>query len=276
MKGTRLIVILLAVSLFAVASCGNRNSGKTTAESAKASAESQKRVIVDSILAVFDAYAKEYGDIPQSEMVIDFKLTEKEKLVKPTYLLDPDIARTMVTKQQKINTLAILIVETAVRKAYDMPTDKSTEAIVKLSAELNHPIDSDDAVNFDIPSSDKAKILYQSCRERGELSYFWRFNFALVTAVEYVIANNPDTFFNNVSEERLNAFAERDRALSAGIRQLAQYYAEMQMLDEFIRSNMVAHNLSIDNQMFRNKEMAKEAFVEYKPYFCDIRNNMIF
>lgn len=276
MKQIGLLFVILAAFLLTVTSCGNRNAGNNSDETSSASVEAQKCAIADSILVLFDSYAKEYGDIPQSEMAVDFKLSDKEKLVKPTYLLDPEIASTMVTKQQKINALAILLVETQVRKAYDLPTDKSSEAIIKLSTELNTPIDLEDAMNFDIPASEKARTIYQTCKERGDLSYFWRFNFALVTEMEYIIANNPDIFFKNVSEENLAFYAERNKSLSAGIRQLAKYDSEMNQLNEFIMSNMVAHNLAVDNQMFRNKEMARQSFKDYKEYFCDIRNNLIF
>lgn len=269
-----LIIALATVSMLSATSCGNRNGQKNSIVT-KETVEVQKSVLADSVLAIFDSLADKFADLPGTDAIMNISLTEKEKLIKPTYLLEPEIANTLVTKQQKINALAIYIIETAIRKAYDMPTDKAVEAIVKLSTELNHPVDIEEAMNFEIPASKKARKIYTTCKERGEISYFWKFDFAFITELQYVIANNPDLFLDKIPDNKWESFVARNKGMTDATRELAKYDGEMNMLDEFIKSNMVAHNIAVDNEMFQNKEMARQTFIEYKLYFFDIRNNLL-
>jgi len=276
MKCSYLILASVSVLVLSSVSCGNRKAVNKTEIISKASIEAQKNVLADSILIICDELAKQYSSIPEAKMALDITLPEKEKLLKPTYLLDPEIARTFVTKQQKVSGMAILIVETVVRKAYDLPYDKSVAAITKLAAELNHPVDPEYAMDPSVPVSEKVRKTYEVCRERGELSYFWQFHFSITTAIEYIIANNPDIFFNNLTEEQWETVASRNETIISAIHELAKYDNEMNLLDEFIRSNMVTHNIAFDNEMFKTKDMARQSFIEYKPYFFDIRNNLLY
>ena len=46
----------------------------------------------------------------------------------------------MVTKSQKMNALAILMMERPIRMAYGMPIEEINEVIARFAAEVNYPV----------------------------------------------------------------------------------------------------------------------------------------
>jgi len=57
-----------------------------------------------------------------------------------------------------------------------------------------------------MPLSEKIKKEYEACRERGDLAYFWQFQYAIMIETGYIIAHNPELFFSKITEEQWQAF----------------------------------------------------------------------
>ena len=178
MKKYYLFIALAMVAAMAV-SCNNKNTN--TDEANAEVVEAAKTILTDDVLATLDELAKPYingaGKV-EADQIIAANLTKEEKLVKPDYLLNPKDVNTMITKSQKIKALAILILERDIRKAYEMSVDEINETLARLMIELNHPIQLENHEKMSV--LEKATETYNQYKERGELSLYWQFEFALI------------------------------------------------------------------------------------------------
>jgi len=212
-----------------MASCKNTKTTEPTPEEV----QQQKVALADSVLSYMDTLADLYFDAASNSFMLkSMELTDAEKMVKPDYLLDPSVANTCVTKSQKINALAIYSVDNSVRKIFGLPCEEVKEVITKLAAEVNHPIDMDLFMS-DFPTSEIVKREYEICKERGDLAYFWQFQFAIIAETSYVIVNNPELFFSRITEEQWQAYRSRTEAIVKAVSELAQYDEEMAALEDF-------------------------------------------
>ncbi len=214
---------------------GDVSDGKyiKVSEPSQINVEDRKAALASSILEQIDVFAEQYYDASTKAFNIKtLKLTGSEKLLKPTYLLDPSVAGELVTKSQKISALAFYAMDNGIRAIYDMPCDQANEAIAKLAAELNHPID----IQFmtgDAPTSEKIKREYEISKERGELAYFWQFQNAILVETGFILAQDPELFFSKISEEQWQQYRQRLISLYDAIVELAKYDEEMASVLEF-------------------------------------------
>jgi len=274
MKTKSFIIVALAmVAALSMVSC--QCNSKKTQKPTQEEVQQQKQALADSVLAEIDAIAEKLYDASSKSFRLQFlTLTDKEKLVKPDYLLDPSIAYTLVNKTQKINALAIYCLEKGVRKIYDMPCEEVNEAIAKLAIDLNFPMDME-YVAGEAPLSEKMRKTYETCKERGEQNLFWQFEYATFLEINYVIANDPELFFNKITEEQWVAYYERKTEALNAIKELAKYDEEMALLWDFRNKNMVTSSEEEREKMFSSFESSRQLYKENKDRFSEIRNALL-
>lgn len=124
-------------------------------------------------------------------------LTEKERKLRPEYLMDPSVVEGLLTVQQKLGALAILIPENSIRKVYGMPMEESEAALVRLSSDLNLP-------EFGTPQS-----LIASLKEQGLLNYYWYMEEIMMTECLFLISRNIEPFMRSISDEELLSLHKR-------------------------------------------------------------------
>jgi len=252
-------------------SCKNAKTAEPTPEEIQA----QKQALADSVLAEIDAFAERYFDASSHCFKVGgLELSEKEKNVKPDYLLDPSIVNTFITRSQKINALAIYYVERALRKAYDMPQEEVKDAIAKLALELNYPIDVDFWMS-DAPTSEKVKREYNAFKERNELSFFWQFQNAIIRECDYIIAQNPELFFSKITEDQWLAFNTNRNTEVNAIDELAKYDEEMALFCEFRNKSRITVPKEEIHQKNASLESARQYYVTYKDVYIAGRNALL-
>jgi len=272
MKRTFQFLALVAISSAMMVSCKNNKTTEPTPEEIQA----QKVALADSVLAQIDAFANNFIDAStRSFDFVSFELTEEEKLVKPDYLLEPEDANKFVTKSQKVNALAIYIVDLPIRKMYDMPMDETKGVIAKLAAELNHPLTPDDVFDFDVSMSEKVKKEYEVCKERGELAYFWQFHNAILIEIAYVIGQNPELFFSKITEEQWQAFMKRTNEENYAMRELAKYDEEMADVLEIFNKNRVVSSDEEKAKVSASIESEKQFRLANNDKFIAYRNVLL-
>ena len=221
------LFIALAMVAGMTVSCKNNKKAEADAEVVEAA----KTILTDDVLATIDELAQSYinesGEFDVAT-IISSALTEEEKLIKPDYLLEASQANEMVTKSQKLNALAILMVERPVRIAYGMPTEDTDEVIARLVAEVNDPVNFDDEMN--LPVSEKIKMAYAAHKERGDIADFWQFGFAAQIESGYLISRNLDVVFRNLNEEQFATLNERFITVKKAASILAEYDPEIKQV----------------------------------------------
>ena len=258
--------IVLAMVAAMTASCKNNNKKANEATDATAEVvEAAKAILADDLLATLD----EIGE----SLVSDFnmfnvtghiaeQLTEKERLVRPDYLLNPSEVNNMVTRSQKISALGCLICERPIRLAYGLQLNETDEAIGRLMVDLNYHISVKEIE--DKPIYEIVKEEYEDYKERGELPFFWQFNFSIVNDALFIISQNPDVFFRDITEEQYNSFENRYVSCIKAVSELAKYDQEVAIAFKAFEENMVNNNLEEAVKAFGSFDGAKQQITEAK------------
>jgi len=257
MRKTFTFIALAMVATMSMVSCKNTKNAEPTPEEI----EAQKVALADSVLAKIDALTDKY--IEANEHGINFRnfeLTDKEKAKKPDYLLDLSVANTLVTKRQKVNALAIYSMEYIVRELFGMPLDEAKEVIAKLSADLNNPIEVESSISDDSKLTEKIKQMYNSCKENGELAYFWQFQTACIREIDYLLSKDTDLFFAHISEEENNSYGLTWRSYREAIMTLAPYDEEMALIQETFGTWVTLDLDDIKANYYSSIEQTKESF----------------
>jgi len=270
MKRSFQFLTLVAICCAMMVCCKNTKTTEPTPEEIQA----QKVALADSVLAFVDSLADTYIDYSVNSFDFNtIKLEDAEKLIKPDYLLDPSEAVSFVTKTQKVNALAIYCVELFIRYMYDMPVDEAKEAIAKLTAELNHPIDFSKVK--DMTRTERIKKEYEAYKESGNVAYFWQFHNAIVCEMSYLVAQNPELFYSKITDEQWQAFNDRFGMIVDIVEELSKYDEEMLQLWEFgskYKPYASDEEIISSNQ---NIETAKQFHIANKDKYIARRNALL-
>jgi len=271
MKRILSLIAIMAICSAVMVSCKNTKTAEPTPEEIQA----QKVALADSVLADIDAFVDEYINASENAFYLKrISLTDEEKMVKPDYLLDPSVANTLVTKSQKVNALAIYILELGIRDIYDMPLDDTKETIAKLALELNHPVEID-MYDPDVPRLERIRKEYDKCKENGDLAYFWQFQNAAMNATSYILSQNPELFFSKITEEQWQAFCDRRDSRLKAIEELAQYDEEMAQVWEFRNKYRVTASDEERDRKDKSIEAAKQYYSANKDKYATKRNALL-
>ena len=276
MKKYSLLIALAMVAVITV-SCKNKNTKSTESIGANEEmAESASVILTDELLAVLDENGESLlHDLNMFNVAghIADQLTEKEKLVKPDYLFDPSEVNNLVKRSQKITALGYLICERPIRIAYGMPLKETDEAIGRLMVELNYSI----SVNKieDTPIYDVVKEEYEDYKERGELPFFWQFNFSIVNDALFLISRNSDIFFRNITEDQYKSFINRFISCLKAVSELAKYDPEIAIAFKAFEENKVYATLEEGMKAFGSFDGAKQQLTEARETIAARRSALL-
>jgi len=156
-----------------------------------------------------------------------------------------------------------------------MPREEPKDAIAKLAVEINHPVDINITSDFELPASEKIIKEYDACKEQGELAYFWQFQNAMIIETAYIIAQNPELFFNGISEEQWQSFITRANEKNKAMSELAKYDEEMAtVLGIFNQTKSIA---SEEEKVKLNAsfELSKQFNIANKDRYITKRNTLL-
>lgn len=272
----KFLFIALAMVAAMTVSCKNNNKRIENNDATEKVVEAAKTILTDDVLATIDEYGQIYLDECGNydiQKFITSHLTDEEKMVKPDYLLDPAQTSGLVTKSQKFAALAILSAEGTIREAYGMPVEKLVEAKVHLALDLNYPVNTDELKDW--KTSDKIRRLYEVCKERGELVYFWQLNSAFMTEFLYLMVCNPDLFINNITDEQWSSFKKRYDSFLRTVRILAEYDEEMATIMNIIKETSSVSSDEEVSEIFATKESGIHRLLEDKDKYIARRNALL-
>jgi len=256
---------------------GDTSDGKyiKVAEPSHIDVVERKSALASSTLAQIDSlYLLYRKDLGQSFSLSRLELTEKEKMVKPEYLLNLSVSNDFVTRSQKVNAMAIYVIERGIKKIYDMPLEDTDQTIAKLAAELNHPFDLGH-LRSDAPLSEKIEREYELCKERADMAYFWQFQYAIFAETTYLLAQNPELFLRRISDEQNQAFHESVVKRIDVITELAKYDEEMAKLKSFIDQNNIRQANKDYQSTLGTKELRIKFFSDNKDKIIARRNALL-
>lgn len=271
MKRIFIIITLMFLAVLAVSCKCQKSSEKTeTVKSEEAVVDATKAVLADDVLALLNDYAEDFiANFVEIHPVFTANLTPDEKLVRPDWFLDPAKLNELVTKSQKVNALAILLVDRPIMENLGIPTQEHDKVIGRLLSELNNPFNFDDVQNMSI--AEKIQKNFEICKERGETQYVWNFALAAQNELMFIISRNPKAFLDNITEEDYQKVYKRYYNCVQAAVALAPYDKEIAQALEICKDE---ENF-IDDALFHTLEDAKVSFVTKKSTFESRRNALL-
>jgi len=271
-------IFLISLSSILVISCKCSNSNNDSPVQTNVTPElvsTTKEVLADNVLAMIDDWGEEFVKATNNlDNPLKLEISDSEMAVIPDYLLSPEDAPLMVKKSQKVWALAELICEIQVREAYRMSIGESMEAISRLGAELNHPI-TDMRRYKNCPMSETVRELYNVCKDRGELVYFWQFQNAVINSLEYLISRNPNLYLSEMSEEQWASYRSRFCTCIKVVNELAKYDSEMAGTQKIMfKYGLISNEKEADSNL-GTLESAVNYYTVNKEKFEKRRNSML-
>jgi len=256
MKKILVPILMLSALLFVQScSCESENERK---ERAKAAAEAEqntqleadKQVVRDEIDALIAA-TEGIRMAPFVTATEDgrFVLTEKEKMVKPNYLIDPATTGKLVTLSQKYHVCAMLAVDMVIANLYDMPLVDMKEAEAKLLLDLN-----DEAFNnfantpwHDLETASDAMVMtIEDEYAAGRQDFYWEAVAASFIEQLYIITRDVDKFMPMFTDESVYNFTYNFVYLREGLMTLVSHNPEMEAMFNVLAPLYVINAMTVE------------------------------
>jgi len=273
MKKSLIPIAVAMVAALTVVSCKNNRKAQSQ-QPAQEVIQQQKQALADSVLAIIDGLVEKYQEAcDKGDFSLNLILSDEEKMLKPDYLLDPSLAPTFVTKDQKITALGYYLADYPVRNAYGMPLDASKEVILKLATEVNYPFDVYKMfADQTIPTSEIVKYEYNAYKERNDLATFWKIQYRILLEIEYLFVKNPELFMGKITEDQNQAITDSWEYFYEAISIYADSDEEMKYIKEHIAAVVGEYSLEEIDALFKTKESAIDACKKDVLHYIDRRN----
>lgn len=191
-------------------------------------------------------------------------LSDKEKMVKPDYLLPPSVASAAVTLAQKYSILEMLCVDRTVMELYDMPTDELDAQLARLLADINDPamqrfISSERDSGCAFPAEAHAKLVEEEYNS-NRANFFWQGESSALVEAMYILTRDVDRFLpafddNIVADITFDFICLHDNLLS-----LMEFYPDMRSLNDVLSPLYVINAISVPQ--LRGQLLSVKADVE--------------
>lgn len=246
-------VILLAALLVAVPSCKNQN--KTQGQNKDVDLSSKENIVSEELkvdVANLVESAKKMKRMPFAEKTADgkFALSEKEKMVKPDYLINPSIANDLVTLSQKYRTVAMLGIDIMIANIYGMPNTDYKEAVSKLLVDINDPALTDYA-GLDwslVAPEEESEYLAEFIDEeyeQGRPQFFWEGVASSLVEQLYICTRDVDKFMPMFTDQVAADVTYNFVCVHEGLIQMIKLYPEMEGLNTALEPLYVINAISV-------------------------------
>jgi len=261
----KISVILLAAAIVALPSCKNANNKKSEQKEAETKEISQAEQMVTEELKInfqnLVESTKEMRAVPfiyKSEGAI--KLSDKEKMVKPDYLVDPAIANDLVTLSQKYRAVAMLSIDKVVAKMYDMPTDEIEAALSKIVLEVNDPAlkEFSEKIQANQGAGDTMSKFCDDEIQAGRANFFWECAAAGLVEQIYVCTQNLEKFMPMFNDQAAADVTYNFVCVHDGLTKMIEFYPEMESLNAALLPLYVINAISVDQLKSQLTELKGE------------------
>lgn len=261
----KITTILLAIAIVAMPSCKNSNN-KTKEEAADYSHATVDELTSDALkadMANLIESAKQIRSVPFLRAKNDGKiaLSDKEKMVKPDYLMSPDVAAGLVTLNQKYRAVGILTSDKSIAELYEMPVSSYSENIFKLLTDINDPalMEFYTLPSLDIESNKEAFSLFVDDEyAAGRINYFWEGVTAGLVEQLFILTRDVDKFMPMFTDELASDITYNFVCVHDGLTKTVNATPEMASLNEILEPLYVINAISVDQLRDQLTELKDE------------------
>lgn len=249
----KLSFLLILSSLLMFSACGNQQ-GKTkkAAESKAPSVEEQ--YLTQDLKIKLDSLVSEMSRLSMDPVFISAQsgkvvLSEKEKMIKPTYLLPLSKAGTLVTLSQKYRATMMYRMDMAVAEIYGMPLTEYKQTIAKLIVEIDNPafkVNLNEDTKRDLKSVQRfITNVYDEEVKNQTVHFFWDAMVAALIEDLYIVTNNIDKFLPCFNDQTASEVTYRFILVLQGIEDLTRFHPELKNLQSIIEPLKVINAINV-------------------------------
>jgi len=249
----QLTFIILAMAVLVLPSCKCTSNNNAESSDTKAAEISGKEQMITEELKVNLQNLVE--STKKMKPVLIFKnvngslqLVEKEKMVKPDYLIDPASINGLVTLSQKYRAVAMLSIDKKVAQLYDMPVDEIDAAMAKVAVDINDPALKEFSDNI-FSGQEVGEGISKFCQaefdaERSVLC--WEAISAGLVEQVFILTKNMDKFLPMFDDEAASDVTYNFVCVHDGIMKLMEFYPELESLNSIMLPLYVINAVSVD------------------------------
>lgn len=158
-------------------------------------------------------------------------LTDEEKKVKPSYLLDaPAVYPVLETLSQKYRALVMFDFDREIAKIYDM-ADTYKEPMEKITVDINDPAVKYLVDNIETkPYEEVMNEVYRMEEESGRANLFWECAATAIIEQLWILTNNQEKFLASFTDKDAEDITFHVAMLIESYAQLAEYNANLRKL----------------------------------------------
>lgn len=263
-------VVLLALAVIALPSCKNQNKKKAEEEREISRKEALLQEELKANVESLAASAKRIKRVPFTKTLPDgsIALTDREKMVKPDYLLDPSVANNLVTLSQKYRAVAMLAVDKMIAELYEMPVTDYKNVMAKLVVDLgDNAIKEFSETNWDDKEKADGAIskMVDEEYEAGRAKFFWEAVTAFLVEQLYICTQNIDKFMPMFTDDVAADLTYNFVCVHEGITNMVELYPEMESLNTALLPLYVINAISVEQLKAQLTELKGE--IEAARYF---------
>lgn len=270
----RLSFLLVVFSIVLFSACGNNQGKKKTTKEATKTVSVQEQYISADLKIKLDSLVSSLSKLRMIPIFADanngkITLTEKEKKVKPDYLLPISKSKEAVTLSQKYRAVMMYRIDKAIAQLYEMPTEDYDQTIAKLIININNPAFTQDLSAKEDKNEIKNVIteVYNEELKNGTVNFFWEVAAVGIIEQLYILVNNIDKFIVCFDDQAAADVSYGFILVHEGIMSLIPYHPEMKEL------NIVLEPLYVINAV--NVKQLRDQLMQLKGEITVIRNGLL-
>lgn len=228
------IFVTLISCVLCLSSCGNRQNKNTDSTTKSEQTSLKEQYLQEDFKIKMDSLASEVACLGALPILTksrngEFKLTEKEQMVKPDYLLSPERANEAVTLSQKYRILVMYVIDMNVAGVYNMPVESYSNVVNKLVVDINDPILSEiKKSESKRPYGEYIDEIYKQEVVNGTANYLWEMLAAGMIETLYVMSQNIDLFMTCFTDETASELSYRMVLVLSALDELVPYCAGLE------------------------------------------------
>ncbi|MCQ2074656.1 MAG: hypothetical protein MJY77_05620 [Bacteroidaceae bacterium] len=263
---TYVSIAALAVS---VLSCGGNRKAKQTDSGTSKEKSFVEQQQEEYIKMQIDSLAAEMLRLKPLDFVAktsdgSIVLTDKEKQVKPEYLINASVINDLQTLSQKYRAAALIYVDKEVANLYEMTSTVSDydKALTKLYLDINDPKLKEIFSNDD--TAEAMNAFYEACKANGRTHFFWDVCAAAIVEHIYIAAQNSEKFLASFDDDSASELTLQIALLCIAIDDLAEINPEYKEIDEALEPISVINAISVDEFREQLAQVKSEVSVSRK------------
>lgn len=250
----KLSIVLIALAVIALPSCKNNTKKAENAEAKDYVDATAAELAEESLKVEFQALmesAKKIKPVPFIKAQNDGKLvlSEKEKMVKPDYLIPASSVNNLATLYQKYRAVGMLTADKNIAGMYDMPVTEYNEAIFKLLTDINDPALKEfyTLPSIDIESDREAFSLFVDQEyEADRANFFWDGSAAGMVEQLYILTRDVDKFMPMFTDELAADITFNFVCFHDALSKMVEAYPEMASLNEVLTPLYVINAINVE------------------------------